>query len=105
MNMASDLPEDVLHLICEELKNRDDFATLYSCAIAGKVLAPIAISHLYRYVIKSTRVQKLLVKSFCYTTADIAQVCRDLPKMKTKLKLLVNKWSYSVGLSSGGRFA
>lgn len=46
--MDLQLPEDILHLICEELRQRQDFATLFNCAVSSKQLAPLALSNLYR---------------------------------------------------------
>jgi hypothetical protein len=44
------LPADVLLLICEELGNRQDFRTLFSCALTGKTFAGSALLWLYRYL-------------------------------------------------------
>lgn len=46
--MAACLPEDILYLVCSELSEQDDFPTLFSCALAGKQLAPSALTGLYR---------------------------------------------------------
>jgi len=42
------LSDDILFLICDELRLAEDFATLFSCALAGKQLASLALSQLYR---------------------------------------------------------
>jgi hypothetical protein len=46
--MVSSLPADVLLLICEELGNKKDFGTLFSCALSSKDLVNPALSWLYR---------------------------------------------------------
>lgn len=48
--MNLELPDDILHLICDQIRLLpDSSATLYSCAVGGKRLAPIALSSLYRH--------------------------------------------------------
>jgi hypothetical protein len=49
--MATTLPPEILVLVCEELGNRQDFQTLFFCALAGKPLVRSALSWLYRSVI------------------------------------------------------
>jgi hypothetical protein len=44
------LPDDILHVLCEELANQDQFDTLFNCACSSRVLAVPALTHLYRYV-------------------------------------------------------
>lgn len=46
--MVVTLPPDVLVLICEELGHRQDFQTLFYCALASKSLVSSALSWLYR---------------------------------------------------------
>jgi hypothetical protein len=48
--MSRALPDDVLHLICDQLGQQRDFHTLYLCARSSKQLAIPALSSLYRYV-------------------------------------------------------
>ncbi|KAF2111677.1 hypothetical protein BDV96DRAFT_464450, partial [Lophiotrema nucula] len=42
------LPDDILHLLCEELANQAAFDTLFNCACASRALAIPALTHLYR---------------------------------------------------------
>ncbi|KAF2086707.1 hypothetical protein K490DRAFT_18894, partial [Saccharata proteae CBS 121410] len=42
------LPDDILHVFCEEIARQRDFDTLFRCAQAGKRLATPALTHLYR---------------------------------------------------------
>ncbi|KAL6706590.1 hypothetical protein ACN47E_005346 [Coniothyrium glycines] len=42
------LPDDILHLLCEELANQEQFDTLFNCACASRKLAVPALTHLYR---------------------------------------------------------
>ncbi|KAF2033727.1 hypothetical protein EK21DRAFT_58277 [Setomelanomma holmii] len=42
------LPDDILHLLCEELANQDQFDTLFNCACSSRTLAVPALTHLYR---------------------------------------------------------
>jgi hypothetical protein len=44
------LPDDILHVLCEELANQDQFDTLFNCACASRALAVPALTYLYRYV-------------------------------------------------------
>ncbi|MCJ1373747.1 hypothetical protein MMC20_004976 [Loxospora ochrophaea] len=46
--MAPQLPDDILHLICLQLRHQRDFNTLYNCAQAAKLLAMPALGSLYR---------------------------------------------------------
>lgn len=42
------LPDDIMHMICNELYLVQDFPTLFNCAISCRRLAPLALSNLYR---------------------------------------------------------
>jgi hypothetical protein len=53
--MAPDLPEDILHLLCAELSNRQDFPTLFNCCSTNKTFAVSAVTALYRYVLTLLR--------------------------------------------------
>ncbi|RYN69906.1 hypothetical protein AA0118_g230 [Alternaria tenuissima] len=44
----SALPDDVLHLLCEELANQEQFDTLFNCACASRALAVPALTYLYK---------------------------------------------------------
>ncbi|KAF2633936.1 hypothetical protein BU25DRAFT_453642 [Macroventuria anomochaeta] len=46
--MAPALPDDILHVLCEELANLRQFDTLFNCACASRVLAAPALTNLYR---------------------------------------------------------
>lgn len=46
--MAASLPDDILHEICNQLWQQEDFSTLFDCTLVGKQLAAPAIIHLYR---------------------------------------------------------
>ncbi|ORY10412.1 hypothetical protein BCR34DRAFT_350596 [Clohesyomyces aquaticus] len=46
--MATALPDDILHLLCEELARQECFDTLFNCACSSKSLAVPALTHLYR---------------------------------------------------------
>ncbi|KAF2198226.1 hypothetical protein GQ43DRAFT_401362 [Delitschia confertaspora ATCC 74209] len=46
--MVTTLPDDILHLLCEELALRQDFHTLFQCACASRALAVPALTYLYR---------------------------------------------------------
>ncbi len=49
LNAMRDLPADVLFLICEELAIRQDFGTLFNCAVSSKSLVTPALLWVYRY--------------------------------------------------------
>ena len=54
MTVSSDdtnLPDDVLRLIADELLEHRDFSTLYNLAVASKRLAFCSLPYLYRYAI------------------------------------------------------
>jgi hypothetical protein len=42
------LPDDILHVLCEELANQEQFDTLFNCACASRALAVPALTYLYR---------------------------------------------------------
>ncbi|MCJ1306670.1 hypothetical protein MMC25_000313 [Agyrium rufum] len=42
------LPDDILHLICDQLWLMRDFNTLYSCALVSRSFALLAVAKLYR---------------------------------------------------------
>ncbi|KAF9696980.1 hypothetical protein EKO04_004617 [Ascochyta lentis] len=46
--MAPALPDDILHMLCEELADLRQFDTLFNCACASRVLAVPALTNLYR---------------------------------------------------------
>jgi hypothetical protein len=48
--MVPAIPDDILHLICEELGRKRDFGTLFTCATVNRNLAVAALSYLYRSV-------------------------------------------------------
>lgn len=48
--MAPALPDDILHLLCEELALQERFDALFNCACASRGFAVPALTHLYRYV-------------------------------------------------------
>ena len=52
--MAPALPDDILHLLCEQLADHEQFDTLFNCANASRALAVPALTHLYRYVLHAT---------------------------------------------------
>ena len=47
--MATSLPDDLLHMVCDQLWEQRDFDTLYHCACSGKQLAIPALASIYRY--------------------------------------------------------
>lgn len=42
------LPDDILHLLCEELVDQREFGTLFNCCCVSKSLAVPALAGLYR---------------------------------------------------------
>jgi hypothetical protein len=42
--MIATLPDDILHLLCEELASQAQFDTLFSCACANRALAIPALT-------------------------------------------------------------
>jgi hypothetical protein len=90
------LPDDILHLLCEELANQEQFDTLFNCASASRALAIPALTHLYRYVTCVTRSQTcdcaylqdavsltffsgLIIKRLYVAVVMICTVCRLPP--------------------------
>lgn len=47
--MPLDVPEDILHIVCEKLADAKDFDTLFQCALTAKRFAVPALTNLYRY--------------------------------------------------------
>lgn len=46
--MITELPDDILHVLCTELSHRQDFDTLFNCAVTSKRFAIPALTSLYR---------------------------------------------------------
>lgn len=46
LKMAPALPDDILHLLCEQLAEQDQFDTLFNCACSNRALAVPALTHL-----------------------------------------------------------
>lgn len=46
--MKPRLPDDILHMLCEELVDQRDFGTLFNCCCVAKSLAVPALAGLYR---------------------------------------------------------
>jgi len=63
--MSPALPDDILHLLCEQLADQEQFDTLFNCATASRALAVPALTHLYRYVLHAL---------ICRITSDQAQL-------------------------------
>lgn len=91
------LPDDILHLLCEELANQEQFDTLFNCACASRALAVPALTHLYKYLMPI-----LLGRSLPFTDAPrrshhLAPVRgggEDLYGLPAATKLLtIQKWS------------
>ena len=74
--MVASLPNDILHIICDQLWEQRDFDTLYRCTCSGKQLAAPALASIYRY--GGTRLLRsvLLVTSHLLTCSmhDVAPV-------------------------------
>jgi len=96
------LPDDILHLLCEELADQEEFATLFNCACSSRVLAVPALTHLYRYDTEVSwgRVLEAFdrgVTNFCSRSHHLAPVrgggddIYGLP-VATKL-LMIQRWS------------
>ena len=77
--MAPALPDDILHVLCEELANLRQFDTLFNCACASRVLAVPALTNLYRYVICSVSACRTLKSPTVHTTRrqfEVAEMMR-----------------------------
>ena len=48
MEMDIYLPDDIMHMICNELYLVQDFPTLFNCAVSCKRLASLALPNIYR---------------------------------------------------------
>ncbi|KAF2097222.1 hypothetical protein NA57DRAFT_57816 [Rhizodiscina lignyota] len=84
--MTVGLPDDILHLVCDELSEQRDFATLFECASSSKRLAIPALSALYR----------------AQHAAPVKGGSESSPTMAERL-LVIQKWSIlwrSIVLSS-----
>lgn len=60
--MAPALPDDILHVLCEELANLRQFDTLFNCACASRVLAVPALTNMYRYVKYMNFARSMLIR-------------------------------------------
>lgn len=46
--MVRNLPDEILHLICDQITGPESFSTLYQCAISSRRLAVPALKALYQ---------------------------------------------------------
>lgn len=60
VKMAPALPDDILHVLCEELADLRHFDTLFNCACASRVLAVPALTNMYRWVKCNKPVYRML---------------------------------------------
>ena len=100
MSMAQpSLPDDILHVLCEELANQEQFDTLFNCACASRKLAAPALTHLYRYVAYALLSQafKSISVDICFRSHHLAPVRGggdDLYGWTAATKLLtIQRWS------------
>jgi hypothetical protein len=62
-DMAPTLPDDILHLLCEQLADQEQFDALFNCACASRSLAIPALSNLYRYVFMSYHLESMYARA------------------------------------------
>lgn len=89
------LPDDILHLLCEELANQEQFDTLFNCACASRALAVPALTHLYKYVALASLLYRQLtdVVVRSHHLAPVRGGGEDLYGLPAATKLLtIQKW-------------
>lgn len=97
--MAPRLPDDILHVLCEELANLGQFDTLFNCACASRVLAVPALTNLYRCVTCTLPSCSPLTMCIGHT---MRRQFEAVEMMRWVLHLPRGCWSPSGGLSCGG---
>lgn len=91
----SALPDDILHLLCEELANQEQFDTLFNCACASRALAVPALTHLYKYVALASLLYRQLTDTIVrsHHLAPVRGGGEDLYGLPAATKLLtIQKW-------------
>lgn len=91
----SALPDDILHLLCEELANQEQFDTLFNCACASRALAVPALTHLYKYVAVASLLYRQLTDTIVrsHHLAPVRGGGEDLYGLPAATKLLtIQKW-------------
>lgn len=92
--MAPTLPDDILHVLCEELANLRQFDTLYNCACASRVLAVPALTNMYRWVTCNNSIYSLLTFRRSHHEAPIRGGGDDTLGQPLAQKLLITqRWS------------
>ena len=76
--MAPTLPDDILHVLCEELANLRQFDTLFNCACASRVLAVPALTNLYRCAEWNPLVYSILIIRTGHITKHLVVVMMPL---------------------------
>jgi len=97
-NMAPALPDDILHVLCEELANLRQFDTLFNCACASRVLAVPALTNLYRWVSRNTSVDNLLILLVVRITKRLFEVGETMLLDNHSRR---SSWLLNAGLSYG----
>lgn len=92
------LPDDILHVLCEELATQDQFDTLFNCACSSRVLAVPALTHLYRCVTRTSRsisaMTRLIRSPRSHHTAPVRGGGDDYYSLTQATKLLtIQRWS------------
>jgi hypothetical protein len=92
------LPDDILHLLCEELAAQDQFDTLFNCACSSRILAVPALTHLYRYVTMRNKGQFRIsiadILNRSHHSAPVRGGGDDLYGLPAATKLLtIQRWS------------
>ena len=78
-DMTPALPDDILHVLCEELANLRQFDTLFNCACASRVLAVPALTNLYRYTTWNPFVYSMLIIRTGHITKHQFEVVGTMP--------------------------
>ena len=93
-NMTPALPDDILHLLCEELAAQNQFDTLFHCACSSRVLAVPALTHLYRYIMNIRWGSAIINTSRSHHHAPVRGGGEDLYGLPPATKLLtIKRWS------------
>jgi hypothetical protein len=105
-----DLPTDILYLVCEELANRQDFGTLFNCAVSSKSLVTPALLWMYRYDLEHVSIDIHLHALGPTINSQLEVVRRMMPTLTrivhvmmrhTKLKRLLPSTFSQSGLYNG----
>jgi hypothetical protein len=104
--MAPALPDDILHLLCEQLGDQEQFDALFNCACASRSLAIPALSNLYRYVFMLYHLESMHARvELTLTTSNATEILTlDFIAKLTDFIVLTTKLPFVAPIKMMSRF-